>query len=103
MDKLNVLVLIILSIMKDYSKAYKAYDIRSVYQEPVDASFAFSLGKGLGKYLFALKGEEATFLFGSDVRLANNELVYRFAQGLKEGGVRYIVNCGISVGEDWKW
>lgn len=64
--------------MKDYSKAYKAYDIRAIYDDPIDNTFVYSLGKGIGRHLLKTVGEDATFVFASDVREVNNELIYRF-------------------------
>lgn len=83
--------------MKDYSKAYKAYDIRAIYDDPIDNTFVYSLGKGVGKHLLKTVGEEATFVFGADVREANNELVYWFLKWLEEGGCMNYVGVGIPV------
>lgn len=48
--------------MKDYSKAYKAYDIRSVYNEPVDDIFCFNLGLAVGREAIKKHGARAKVL-----------------------------------------
>ncbi len=83
--------------MKNYDSCYKAYDIRSIYQEPLDSSFAYSLGKGIGQHLVKKVWPDATFVFGADVREANNELIYWFLKGLEDGWIQDYIWVGLPV------
>jgi phosphomannomutase len=83
--------------MKNYEEWYKAYDIRSIFEEPVNGTFCYSLGKWIGKYLYELKWDEASFVFASDVREANNELIYWFLKWLEEWGCSNYVGIGVPV------
>jgi len=58
---------------------FKAYDIRGVYGKELDESFAYSLGKCIGK-----KFENKKILVGNDVRIGSKELLPYFIVGLKE-------------------
>ena len=58
---------------------FKAYDIRGVYGKDLDESFAYSLGKCIGK-----KFEDKKILVGNDVRIGSKELLPYFIVGLKE-------------------
>jgi len=83
--------------MKNYESWYKAYDIRSIFEEPVDGTFCYSLGKGIGTYLYKLKWDDASFVFASDVREANNELIYWFLKGLEEWWCSKYIGIGVPV------
>ena len=83
--------------MKQYDSCYKSYDIRSIYNEPMDSSFTYSLGKGIGKHLLTTVWEDATFVFGADVREANNELIYRFLKGLEEVWITNYIGIWLPV------
>lgn len=71
--------------VKEYDKAYKAYDIRAIYDDPIDDTFAYSLWKWLGKYLMQTIWKDASLCFWSDVREANNNLIYWFLKWLEDG------------------
>ena len=58
---------------------FKAYDIRGIYGKDLDESFAYSLGKCIGK-----KFEDRKILVGNDVRIGSKELLPYFIVGLKE-------------------
>jgi phosphomannomutase len=83
--------------MKDYSKAYKAYDIRSLYDDPIDDVFAFNLGRALGREASARHGGRARIVIGSDVRMRNNTLIYWFVKGIKQGGTIHVISAGMQV------
>lgn len=82
---------------KNYATWYKAYDIRSIYQEPIDGTFCYNLWRGIGRHLLEAHGEDATFVFGADVREANNELIYRFLKWLEVWWCENYVGIGIPV------
>jgi phosphomannomutase len=71
--------------MKDYSKAYKAYDIRAIYDDPIDDIFCFNLGLAVGREAVKKHGSRSKIVIGSDVRMYNNMFIYRFVKGLKQG------------------
>ncbi len=87
--------------MKNYESCYKSYDIRSVYDEPMDATFTYSLGKWIGNHLMSTVWADATFVFGSDVREANNELIYWFLKGLEESGITNYIGIWLPVENIW--
>jgi len=70
--------------MKNYSSVYKAYDLRSVFDEPMDTTFTYSLGKAMWGHFVKEYGADQTFLIWCDVRLPNPELVVAFICGLEE-------------------
>ena len=86
-----------LELMKNYESCYKSYDIRSVYDEPMDSTFTYSLGRGMGKHLMESIWKDATFVFGADVREANNELIYWFLKGLEEEWITNYIGVGLPV------
>jgi phosphomannomutase len=83
--------------MKDYSKAYKAYDIRSLYDDPIDDVFAFNLGRALGREASVRHGGRARIVIWSDVRMRNNTLIYWFVKGIKQGGTIHVISAGMQV------
>jgi phosphomannomutase len=85
---------------KDYSSAFRTYDIRSIYDQPIDTTFAYSLGKALGKHLSDTKGSQASMVIAADTRKANNDLVSYFLQGVMESGISYLWNLGQPVGQE---
>jgi len=82
---------------KNYDSCYKAYDIRSIVNEPLDWSFTYSLWKWVAKHLLENIWPEATFVFGADVREANNELIYRFLKWLEDGGIHSYIGVWLPV------
>ena len=82
---------------KDYRSAFKTYDIRSIYQEPVDEIFTYALGKALAEDLITKKWPEARICFGSDVRDPNNELIYYFLLWLEAGGLTNYIGVGMEA------
>lgn len=83
--------------MKDYAKAYKAYDIRGIYGEQVDTTLAYAVGRAVARQVIAQEGEEASVLVGCDVREYNNQLIYYFLKGCEDEGCDNFVGIGLPV------
>jgi phosphomannomutase len=72
-------------MLQNYLKAFKAYDIRGLYEQEIDVKFAFILGKAVGKHLIQ-KHEHPSFLLASDVRNQNTALISHFLGGMQTAG-----------------
>jgi phosphomannomutase len=83
--------------MKDYAKAYKAYDIRAIYDDPIDDIFCFNLGLAIGREAIKKHSSKSKVIIGSDVRMRNNNLIYWFVKGMKQSGVIQVVSAGLTV------
>src|SRR5512144_167894 len=69
---------------------FKAYDIRGVYGEEMDAGTARLIGRGFARVLAGLRGKETSELrigLGRDMRLTAPEMAAAVRQGLVEEGV----------------
>ncbi len=69
---------------------FKAYDIRGVYGEEMDAGTAHLIGRGFARVLARLRGKETSELrigLGRDMRLTAPEMAAAVRQGLVEEGV----------------
>lgn len=76
--------------MTQYDKAFRAYDIRGIFEKEVDAYFCFAMGYGVWKNLIDAHGTEANVLLGSDTRKNNKELIDHFIIWLTASWVKYI-------------
>lgn len=75
-----------------YQQAFKAYDIRNLYEEIIDEPFAFLMWKAMGNYLLENSNERETkFLIWWDTRPANNQLMTYFVAGMEEVGYYDVV------------
>lgn len=83
--------------MKEYSKAYKAYDIRAVYGEHIDTTLAYAVGRAVGKKALEKDGEQASILVSGDVREYNNQLIYYFVKGCEDAGCTNVIGIGLEV------
>jgi phosphomannomutase len=81
-------------MLTTYHKAFKACDIRGIYEEEIDLKFAYILGKAVGNYLLQ-KYETPSFLLTYDVRNQNPALVAHFLGGMKEQGTINITVAGM--------
>jgi phosphomannomutase len=64
---------------------FKAYDIRGLYGEQIDADTALSIGRAFARVLSQLSGKPTTQLhvgLGRDMRLTAPELAARYREGL---------------------
>lgn len=69
---------------KKYDSAFKAYDIRGIYQQDIDKNLCYNLGKGIAKYMLENFWKQGKLIFWGDVRRANDELISYFLNGLEE-------------------
>lgn len=76
--------------MKDYSKVFKAYDIRALYGSEIDENFSYYLGKGVANYLIKTYWEKVSVILGGDTRWANDTLIESFSEGLLSEDVNNI-------------
>ncbi len=63
---------------KDYTTIFKAYDIRSLYNEPMDTTCSYSLWYVLWKYLIEKRWADQPLLVASDWREWNEDLLMSF-------------------------
>src|SRR6266446_9411147 len=75
------------------SSIFKAYDIRGLYGEEMDAATAHLIGRGFARVLARLRGKEASELrvgLGRDMRLTAPEMSGAVREGLVDEGVRVL-------------
>jgi phosphomannomutase len=68
---------------------FKAYDIRGIYGEQIDAELALPLGRAFARVLAELAGKQTSELrvgLGRDMRLSAPELAERYREGLLTEG-----------------
>jgi phosphomannomutase len=76
---------------------FKAYDVRGLYGEQIDANVAHALGRAFARVLGGLAGKETTALkigLGRDMRLTAPELSGRFRTGLTDEGA-HVLDAGM--------
>ncbi len=69
---------------------FKAYDVRGLYGEEMDAETAYLIGRGFARVLARLRGKEAADLrvgLGRDMRLSAPEMASGVRRGLTDEGV----------------
>jgi phosphomannomutase len=72
---------------------FKAYDIRGIYSEEIDAATAYLIGRAFARVLARLRGKDASELrvgLGRDMRLSAPEMSAAVRTGLVEEGVTVI-------------
>ena len=72
---------------------FKAYDIRGIYGEEIDAATAHLIGRAFARVLARLRGKDASELrvgLGRDMRLSAPEMSASVRTGLVEEGVTVI-------------
>jgi phosphomannomutase len=75
---------------------FKAYDIRGLYGEQIDADLAELIGRAFAAVLSQLEGKPVSELrvgLGRDMRLSAPELAARYREGLLSAGV-HVVDAG---------
>lgn len=83
--------------MSKYSSAFKAYDIRSIWKDPVDEAFAYSMWRALWSYIQKKHWPDSRLCFGCDVRDPNNEMVYYFLCGLEDEWFQNYIGVGMEA------
>src|SRR5215216_5553027 len=83
------------------AEIFKAYDVRGVYGEQIDADVAEAVGRAFARVLAALAGKETGDLrvgLGRDMRLSAPELSARYRDGLMAEGVE-VLDAGMVATE----
>src|SRR3954451_19784767 len=78
------------------AEIFKAYDIRGIYGDEMDAGTAHLIGRSFARVLARLRGKEASELrvgLGRDMRLSGPEMAAGVRNGLVEEGVT-VVDAG---------
>jgi phosphomannomutase len=68
---------------------FKAYDVRGIHPDQIDADVAYRIGRGFARVLSDLEDKptgELRVALGRDMRLSAPELAERYAQGLTDEG-----------------
>ena len=73
----------------------KAYDIRGVYPDQLNAELCLALGTGFGRYLAAEEPTSGAVIIGRDMRPSGPELVDAFAQGVQGQGLD-VIDIGLA-------
>jgi phosphomannomutase len=80
---------------------FKAYDVRGLYGEQIDADVAYAVGRAFARVLSDLAGKPAADLrvgLGRDMRLTAPELSARYREGLVDEGV-HVIDAGLVATE----
>jgi phosphomannomutase len=75
---------------------FKAYDVRGLYGEQIDADAAFAIGRAFARVLAQLAGKSTAQLrvgLGRDMRLTAPELAARYREGLLTEGA-HVIDAG---------
>src|SRR3954451_12355660 len=89
----------------DFSRIFKAYDVRGIYGEDIDGDTAEAVGRGLARALSDLSGKPTTELeigLGRDMRLTAPELAGRYRDGMVAEGA-HVVDAGMVGTEMVYW
>ncbi|MGV1004532.1 MAG: phosphomannomutase/phosphoglucomutase [Candidatus Nanopelagicales bacterium] len=78
--------------MKDLSKIIKAYDVRGVYPDQLDAELAYRVGAAFTRLVGAAGG---AVVVGRDMRPSGPELVTAFTKGVTEQGAD-VIDVGLT-------
>ena len=76
--------------MKDLDAIVKAYDIRGLYPEQLDASTCEALGVGFGAYIRGAEPDTTSVAIARDMRPSGPELVAAFAAGVMSQGLNVL-------------
>jgi phosphomannomutase len=72
---------------------FKAYDVRGLYGEQIDADVAYQVGRAFAKVIADFEGaptESLTLAVGRDMRLSAPELAARYIDGIRDEGADVI-------------
>jgi phosphomannomutase len=78
------------------SEIFKAYDVRGLYGEQIDADVAELVGRGFARVIADLSGKPASELrlgLGRDMRLSAPELAARYSDGMQAEGA-HVLDAG---------
>jgi phosphomannomutase len=80
---------------------FKAYDVRGLYGDQIDADVSYAVGRAFARVLSDLAGKPVTDLrvgLGRDMRLTAPELSARYRDGLTDEGV-HVIDAGLVATE----
>jgi phosphomannomutase len=72
-----------------YLSAFKAYDIRWIYQKDIDNDFSYILGRAISTYISDTYPKNNIILIGCDPRAGNIGLIDAFTQALDEKWIQW--------------
>ncbi len=81
--------------MKDLSVIVKAYDVRGIYPEQIDADTCEALGVGFAEFIKSAEPETGEIMIAHDMRPSGPELVDAFTRGVNRQGLN-VVNIGLA-------
>ncbi len=81
--------------MQDLSVIVKAYDVRGIYPEQIDAATCEALGVGFAEFIRSAEPETTEVMIAHDMRPSGPELVDAFTRGLNRQGLN-VVNIGLA-------
>lgn len=82
--------------LDQYSKSFKAYDIRGIRDTEIDADLGYYLWLWLGKHIVSQHGPEATIMIAADTRANNTQLINNTLLWLKQAGCTNFVSASMS-------
>lgn len=84
-----------MTVQRVPDKVFKAYDIRGLYPDEIDADAAYLIARAFARVLAAIKSKDGAIeapveglriALGHDMRLSSPELTARFSDGLRDEG-----------------
>ena len=81
--------------MQDLSVIVKAYDVRGIYPEQIDASTCEALGVGYAEFIKTAEPDTTDIMIAHDMRPSGPELVEAFTRGVNRQGLN-MVNIGLA-------
>ncbi len=81
--------------MQDLSVIVKAYDVRGIYPDQIDAATCEALGVGFAEFIKEVEPSTTEIMIGHDMRPSGPELVEAFSSGANRQGLG-VVNIGLA-------
>ncbi len=81
--------------VKDLSAIVKAYDVRGIYPDQIDAETCEALGVGFAEFIKQIEPETSEVMIGHDMRPSGPELVEAFTRGANRQGLG-VINIGLA-------
>ena len=81
--------------MQDLSVIVKAYDVRGIYPDQIDAATCEALGVGFAEFIKTAEPETTEIMIAHDMRPSGPELVEAFTRGVNRQGLN-MVNIGLA-------
>ncbi len=71
----------------NFSKVFKAYDVRAVYPDPLNEELGKKIGYGVGKFMFDNNGGKGTVVVSRDHRPAAPSMAEALIKGIRAAGM----------------